>query len=41
MLIKGKNADNMKFGDTLSNDQFNPSLPNYINVGCTDDVEKG
>ena len=30
MLIKGKNADNMKFGDTLSNDQFSGSTFDYI-----------
>ena len=30
MLIKGKNADNMKFGDTLSNDQFKDYHFDYI-----------
>ena len=30
MLIKGKNADNMRFGDTLSNDQFPGSSFDYI-----------
>lgn len=30
MLIKGKNADNMKFGDTLSNDQFENYVFDYI-----------
>ena len=30
MLIKGKNAENMKFGDTLSNDQFEGYKFDYI-----------
>ena len=30
MLIKGKDADNMKFGDTLSNDQFEGYAFDYI-----------
>lgn len=30
MLIKGGNADNMKFGDTLSNDQFEGYTFDYI-----------
>lgn len=30
MLIKGGNADNMKFGDTLSNDQFDGYTFDYI-----------
>lgn len=30
MLIKGGNADNMKFGDTLSNDQFKDTTFDYI-----------
>lgn len=30
MLIKGRNADNMKFGDTLSNDQFKDTTFDYI-----------
>lgn len=30
MLIKGKNAENMKFGDTLSNDQFEDTTFDYI-----------
>lgn len=30
MLIKSKNADNMKFGDTLSNDQFKDYHFDYI-----------
>lgn len=30
MLIKGKNAENMKFGDTLSNDQFEDYQFDYI-----------
>lgn len=30
MLIKGGNADNMKFGDTLSNDQFENYTFDYI-----------
>lgn len=30
MLIKGKNADSMKFGDTLSNDQFPGSSFDFI-----------
>ena len=30
MLIKGKNAENMKFGDTLSNDQFPDATFDYI-----------
>lgn len=30
MLIKGGNADNMKFGDTLSNDQFENFTFDYI-----------
>ncbi len=30
MLIKGGNVDNMKFGDTLSNDQFKDTTFDYI-----------
>ncbi len=30
MLIKGGNAENMKFGDTLSNDQFEDTTFDYI-----------
>lgn len=30
MLIKGGNAENMKFGDTLSNDQFDETTFDYI-----------
>ena len=30
MLIKGKNADDMRFGDTLSNDQFPGATFDYI-----------
>lgn len=30
MLIKGKNAENMKFGDTLSNDKFEDTTFDYI-----------
>lgn len=30
MLIKGKDAENMKFGDTLSNDQFEGYVFDYI-----------
>lgn len=30
MLIKGGNAENMKFGDTLSNDQFEETTFDYI-----------